>query len=90
MPTRRFNVTTTPQNLCAGLSLVDERNYLVEPVAGHAAARIWEDVSAPTDLSAFHTIPAGTPWTIECQAGYGIWIWCSQSAGSTVVVVSDA
>ena len=84
-----MDVTASPQNVVSVLSLVVDTEYLIEPVAGHAAVRLWESASAPTDLSAFHTIPAGVPWSVTVGAGLGLWIWCSQSAGSSVVVVSD-
>ena len=85
MPTRRFNVTNTPQDMCSGLSLSDEREYLVEVVSGHQPIRLWESIAAPTDLSAFHTIPPGVPWSITCHAGWRIWIWCPPTASGSLV-----
>ena len=87
--TRRLAVHTTPVNMNAALSLTNGSKYLVEPVAGHHPVRLWESASAPTDLSAFHTIHSGRPWGVSPGAGQGLWIWCSHSAGSSVVVVSD-
>ncbi len=88
--TRRFDVTTTPVNMITALSLTDGNRYLIEPVAGRRPVRMWESVNAPTDLSAFHTVPAGVPWEVTVDTSQGLWLWCSVSAGSSVVVVSDA
>ena len=87
--TRRFDVSTSPVNFANDLNLVAGNEYTIEVVAGHKPARLWESAQQPTDLSAFHTLAPGVPSYVTVDTSLGLWIWCSQSAGSTVVVVSD-
>ena len=86
VPTRHVDVTSTPRDLVAQLTLDTSHCWLFEVQAGNPPVRAVLAATQPTGpaLSRFHTLSGARRWPLP--EGAKLWVWCRTGATSRMSV----
>ena len=88
MPSQDFDVSRTPADIVAGLSLTQGQRYTVQNVSP-AATMFLRQATAAAVSDRAHRIETGGYMTIRPD-GEPIWLWTDDAAGCPVIATEAA
>ena len=87
MPSQDFNVTETPVDIVADLSLVNGTRYTCQNVSTTATLFVREATAIPSVQDRGFKVEAGGNFTLRPD-GVAVWMWTD--TGSCPVILDDA
>ena len=89
MATQDHEITQTPTDIVAALSLAVCTAYTAQVVTRDVVVRRHEGATAPAVDAPAHIIVSREPFTIKPDAGMGVYLW-SVAGGPATVVLTEA